>query len=160
MNLFDIAQYAPHALMMLCCVGMAGLPGPTKQKPNTWHMTMLIIAGFSAFNLAMNPIYDYFMAEEYGTYLAKEYGADAGFNMWMMVFAYIYSFLAFLELATFKMVRKYSQKGRTAIAFLMAGFMSINLATIVSLLARITNVDTIDFFGFNVLSATNSIYYN
>ncbi|MBL4752030.1 MAG: hypothetical protein JKY52_00310 [Flavobacteriales bacterium] len=160
MTLFDIAQYAPHALLVLCCVGMAGLPGPTLQKPNTWHMTMIIIAGFSAFNMGAAHVYGYFMGQEYGDSLYSEYGLKEGYNLWQMTFAYIYSFLAFLELATFKMVRKYSQKGRTSIAFLMAAFISVNLATIVSLLARITKVDTIEVFSFNILSATNSIYSN
>lgn len=160
MNLIDIAQYAPHALLVLCCVGMAGLPGPTLQKPNTWHMTMFIIAGFSAFNIGMNPIYDYFHAESYYWQLVAEHGKDAAYNMWLMVFAYIYYFLTALDLATFWMVRKFSQKGRAAIAFLMAGFMLVNIATVSSILAQIEGISTISFFGFNILNATNGIYFS
>ncbi len=143
MTVFDISQYAPHALALLCLVGALGLPGPTVQKPNTWHMTLFIVFAFSLFNILMAPIYSYFMSD----------------TVPLEFFAYIYGFFGLLDYLTFKLVWRFSQKGRTSIALLMAGFILVNVMVITDIVAYIHLDYSLGAFS-SLLIATDAVYSN
>ena len=151
MTVYDISQYAPHALALLCLVGALGLPGPTVQNPNTWHMTLFIVFALSLFNILMAPIYDFFMS--------TDRLAEVGDTAWRVGFAYIYGFFGFLDYVTFKLVWRFSQKGRAAIARLMAGFILVNVMAITDIIAYIYLDYSLGAFS-SLLIATDAVYSN
>ncbi len=162
MTIYDITQYAPHALAALCFVAMLGLTGPTVQKPSTWHMSLFIIMAFSVFNILMYPIYDYFMSSERLAELGGSFEdrKSAAYKMWIIGYAYMYSFFAALDFFTAKLIRRFSQKGRAAIAIVMAGFIFVNVMTVTDILTTSVGIYDLNLLSFNVLNATDSIYRN
>jgi len=168
MTVTEIGHYAPQIHIVVCLILMAGLARPTQQKPNTWHMSLFIVATLSLVNAVAAPLYEAFTSAAYLESIGGSFDnvrTDA-YRKWLMGFARVYSFLAILDLLTFALVRRYSQRGRSAIALLMAGFAIVQLMTAVKILSGliITGDSVSIFYPFfawlNLQPAINYVYSN
>ncbi len=160
MTIYDITQYAPHVLAALCFVAMIGLKGPTVQKPSTWHTTLFIVMAFSMFNILMTPFYDYFMSSDRLAELGGSFEDmdSRAYKIWMMGHAYVYSFVAGLDFFTAILIRKFAQRGRRAIALVMAGFIFVNVMTLTEILTASIGLSELNMLGLNVSNLIHNIY--
>lgn len=158
--IYGYGDYAPTVLVLLCLVLLFGLPGPTVQKPNTWHMTLLIILVFSAVNAFLMPVYHYFMSEqrliEMGGNINEK--QTEAYHAWMMGFAYIRSWLAGLDFFSGILIIAFAQRGQKIMAIVFAAAILANLLTVADILATRVQVYEIPILGFNVLKLTDSVY--
>jgi len=168
MELYDISQYAPQALVVVCLVMMSGLSLPTYQRPNTWHMTLFIVAVFSLLNAFFMPLYEYFTSTEtlrgMGGSL-KDRSTEA-YKAWTMGFAHIYAFSAALAILMCMLVRRFSQRGRGSIAVLMAAFGGVHVINALKVMSGIAVTSDGDFMflpffqWFDILTFVNYVYSN
>jgi len=164
MNIVDLGHYAPKIHIALCFILIIGLSLPTIRKPNTWHMTLFIVASMSAINWFASYMYADLISYEA---LEKAGGSfddlkSKAYRAWKMDYARVYSFLGALDLLTFALVRRFSQRGRRTIAILMASFAIIHLLTSIKLVSGIivSGGDTFLFISFfRWLDLHSTIYY-
>ncbi len=155
-------DYAPIALVILCLVLLFGIDRPTVNKPNTWHMALLIILAFSAINAFMMPVYSYFMSVDRLTEMGGdvEHQQTAAYHAWMMGYAYVRSWFAGLELLSAMLIIMFSRRGQWAMALVFAAAIFANTMTVADILATRVQVYELSILGFNVLSLTDSVYSN
>ena len=164
MTIVEIGHYAPQIHILVCFLLMIGLSLPTVRKPTTWHMTLFIVGAMSAVHVLSGYLYADLVSYEA---LERAGGSfddlkSKAYRAWKMDYARVYSLLGALDLLTFALLRRFSQRGRRTIAILMASFAIINLLTSIKIISGliVSGGDTFVFITFfRWLDLHSAIYY-
>lgn len=152
MNLYDYSQFSPYIIAALCFVAMTGLSKPTVEKPDTWHMTYLIVGLVSFLNVILIEFH-------ISAYLSENRLSEIGDKAYRQSFAWVYGMMGIIDAVTAYLVLKLSQKGRLAIVWIMSAFVFVNLMAIIDIVAYTElNYNLGTFSG--ILTTSDIVYEN
>lgn len=135
MDIYSYSQFAPYFIAVLCLVGMLGIPKPTVQNPNTWHMTFLIVFFFSVLNIVLNFALEPIQSEEHYAAMKKLMGAWDAKKAYLQIFAWSWVLMALMDALTGYLIFKYSQKGHKSMSIILGLFLLVNVMAVTDVVA-------------------------